>query len=49
MRIDKLLSEMGVATRREAAKVARTGGVTVNGVAVKDLSVHIDPEKDRIA
>lgn len=46
MRIDKLISEMGLASRNEAAKAARKGNVTVNGVEVKDLSKHIDPEKD---
>ena len=44
MRIDKFLSEQGVASRKEAAKAAKSGGVLVNGVAVKDLSTHIDPE-----
>ena len=46
MRIDKLISETGYASRSEAAKAARKGNVTVNGVEVKDLSRHIDPEKD---
>ena len=46
MRIDKLISEAGYASRNEAAKAARKGNVTVNGVEVKDLSKHIDPEKD---
>ena len=46
MRIDKLISETGFASRTEAAKAAKKGHVTVNGVAVKDLSRHIDPEKD---
>ena len=49
MRLDKFLSETGTASRSESKKAARSGGVTVNGVAVKDLSVHIDPDKDRIA
>lgn len=48
MRIDRLLSELGIASRKEATRVARTGGVVVDGVAVKDLSRHIDPEKCRI-
>ena len=48
MRIDKLLSELGLCTRREAAKIAKSGGITVDGVAVKDVSGHIDPEKSRI-
>lgn len=46
MRIDKLISETGFASRSEAAKAAKKGNVTVNGVPVKDLSRHIDPEKD---
>ena len=48
MRIDKLLSELGICTRREAAKIAKSGGITVDGVAVKDVSKHIDPEKSSI-
>ena len=48
MRIDKLLSEMGIATRRESAATARAGGVTVNGDVVKDLSRHINPEVDTV-
>ena len=48
MRLDKFLSETGTATRSESKKAARSGGVTLNGVAVRDLSVHIDPEKDRV-
>lgn len=49
MRIDKFLSECGLASRKESAKIAKSGGVTVNGAAVKDLSRHIDPEHDRIS
>ena len=48
MRIDKLLSELGLCTRREAAKIAKSGGITVDGVVVKDVSKHIDPDKSRI-
>ena len=46
MRIDKFLSNMGVASRTESSKVARQGGILVNGAAVKKADVHIDPEKD---
>ena len=48
MRIDKFLSEQGVASRKEAAKAAKSGGVLVNGVAVRDLSSHIDPETSTV-
>ena len=36
---------MGIASRKEASRVARSGGVSVNGEVVRDLSRHIDPEK----
>ena len=48
MRIDKFLSNMGIASRTESSKAARQGGILVNGVAVKKADVHIDPEKDII-
>ncbi len=44
MRIDKFISDSGVATRREAQRAARAGQVVVDGAAVKDLSKHIDPQ-----
>ena len=43
MRIDKLLSELGIASRKDAARVAKSGGVLVDGIPVRDLSRHIDP------
>lgn len=48
MRIDKLLSELGIASRKEAARVAKSGGVIVDGVPIKDLSKHIDPDRSRV-
>ena len=48
MRIDKLISECGLASRKEAAAAAKRGLVSVNGKPVKDLSAHIDPEKDAV-
>ena len=48
MRIDKLLSELGICTRREAAKIAKSGGILVNGTPEKDVSKHIDPEKSTL-
>ena len=48
MRIDKFLSNMGVASRTESSKAARQGLILVNGVAVKKADIHIDPEKDVI-
>ena len=48
MRIDKLLSELGLATRKEAAKLAKSGAVLVDGEVVRDLSKHIDPSVNRV-
>ena len=48
MRIDKLLSDMGLATRSEARAACKSGQITVDGVPVKDPSSHIDPDKQRI-
>ena len=48
MRIDKLLSELGLCTRREAAKIAKRGGILVDGKPIKDASSHVDPEASRI-
>ena len=44
----KLLSEMGVASRRECAAAAKAGQVLVDGVPVKDSARHVDPEKQKI-
>lgn len=49
MRIDKFLSEMGICSRSECRKAIKSGGVTVNGTAVKAADMHIDPDKDKIA
>ena len=48
MRIDKFISESGLASRKEAARAAKSGGVVVDGATVKDLSAHIDPERARV-
>ena len=48
MRLDKFISDMGVASRREAALAAKRGGITVSGVPVRDVSRHIDPERDEV-
>ncbi len=46
MRLDKMLSECGVASRSEASRAARVGKITVNGIAVKKSDLKVDPEKD---
>lgn len=49
MRIDRFLSDMGVASRRECKEAARRGAILVDGVAVRDPSTHIDPERASVS
>ncbi len=49
MRLDKLLSECGIASRSESAKAVRAGKVTVNGIAVRAPDVKVDPERDAVS
>ena len=48
MRLDKFISESGLASRTEIAKAAKNGAITVNGVIVRRASGHIDPVCDRV-
>lgn len=48
MRLDKFLSNMGKATRSEAARLVRQGKVLVNGVPAKRSDTQIDPENDTV-
>ena len=48
MRLDKMLSECGVASRSEASKAARAGRITVNGKPVTKADFKVDPETDDV-
>ena len=48
VRLDKVLSELGVASRRELKQMIRSGRVSVNGQTVTEPEKHIDPEKDEL-
>lgn len=48
MRIDKFLSECGLASRTESAKAAKAGQIIVNGQVVKKADTHINPESDKV-
>ncbi len=49
MRLDKLLSECGRASRKESALAAKRGLISVNGEPVKRADIHVDPDKDTIS
>ncbi len=48
MRLEKFLSESGIASRRDAKRYISTGQVTVNGERVLIPGTHIDPQQDEI-
>lgn len=47
-RLQKLITQAGVASRRAAEELIRTGDVTVNGTVITELGTKADPEKDHI-
>ena len=46
VRLQKLLSQAGVASRRAAEKLIAEGRVTVNGTTVREMGVKADPADD---
>ncbi len=49
MRIDKFISDCGLASRKETAAAAKRGLLLVDGVPVKNPSNHIDPLRQRVS
>lgn len=47
-RLQKLIAQAGVASRRAAEELIKTGEVTVNGEIITELGTKADPEKDHI-
>jgi len=47
-RLQKVMSQAGVSSRRAAEKIIIEGRVSVNGRVVKELGTKIDPEKDEL-
>ncbi|MBX7145424.1 MAG: rRNA pseudouridine synthase [Oligoflexia bacterium] len=48
MRLQKFLSQCGVASRRHAEQLIREGVVEVNDRIVRDLGVKVNPDKDLV-
>lgn len=48
IRLDKFLSDVGLASRRELKELLKAGAVTVNGKPVSDGAAKVDPESDRV-
>ena len=47
-RLQKLIAQAGIASRRAAEELIKAGEVTVNGEIVTELGSKADPEKDHI-
>ena len=47
-RLQKLIAQAGIASRRAAEELIRNGDVVVNGEIVTELGTKADPEKDHI-
>jgi 23S rRNA pseudouridine2605 synthase len=48
-RLQKVLAQAGVASRRASEMLIQAGRVTVNGQVVTTLGTKVDPDRDRIA
>jgi len=49
MRLQKILAQAGLASRRKAETWIRTGRISVNGEVVRTIGTQADPEIDRLA
>lgn len=47
-RLQKLISQAGIASRRAAEELIRQGQVTINGEIVRELGTKADPQSDHI-
>lgn len=48
IRLQKVLAQAGVASRRGAEELIRQGRVSVNGRIIKELGTTVDPDRDEI-
>lgn len=48
MRLDKLLANMGYGSRKEVKKLLKMKAVSIDGVVAKDVSLHVDPDKQNV-
>lgn len=48
VRLQRFLSQAGIASRRAAETLIRAGRVRVNGEAVLEMGVRVDPARDRV-
>jgi pseudouridine synthase len=49
VRLQKILAQAGVASRRASEQIIAAGRVKVNGVVVKEMGVKVEPERDVVS
>lgn len=49
MRLNKFISDCGIASRRKADELILQGRITVNGKKITELGLQVDPETDDIS
>lgn len=49
MRLDKLLANLGYASRKDLIEYFKRGAIKVNGIVVKDRGLLVDPERDVVS
>lgn len=48
LRLDKMLSNMGIGTRREVKQLIKLSRVSINGVAAKSSSDYVNTDRDEV-
>jgi len=48
-RLQKLLSNLGITSRRDAEKWILDGRIEVNGTVITELGTRVDPDKDKVS
>ena len=48
MRVDKMIGNANLDTRKNIKKNAKKGGLVINGEIIKDSSVKVDPNIDEV-
>jgi 23S rRNA pseudouridine2605 synthase len=49
MRLNKIIADAGITSRRGADELIESGRVTVDGIAVRAMGSKFDPEKVKVA
>ena len=48
MRLNKIIADAGITSRRGADELIEDGRVTVNGITIREMGSKFDPEKDKV-